>query len=399
LETSASGGTITSLKRYISVPSHLMQSETEIIIIGGGLAGLTAALHLHKLGIPAVLIEKDIYPHHKVCGEYISNEVLPYFEWLGLAIENLKPTFISDLLFTSLSGKSIQTKLPLGGFGLSRYTIDHYLYTELIKRNIRVMHDRVLQINLVDDQFIVETANNTYVAPYVIGAYGKRSAIDVKLNRQFIHKQSPYLAIKANYKSDFPNHIVSLHNFEGGYCGVSKVENNRLNICYLADYESFKKYKNIVAYQENILYKNSHLKALLENAESLFEAPLTISQISFEAKEPVYQHILMIGDTAGLIHPLCGNGMAMAIHGAQLVSVLLHQKLEGKITSRTALEQKYTAQWNNEFKTRLKMGRVLSALLRNNKFEGFAMNTLSRMPFLLKQMIKQTHGKPIHIPQ
>ncbi|WP_316827321.1 NAD(P)/FAD-dependent oxidoreductase [Pedobacter miscanthi] len=376
-----------------------MHSETEILIIGGGLAGLTAALHLNKLGLTVILIEKDAYPHHKVCGEYISNEVLPYFEWLGLSIENLEPTFISDLLFTSLSDKSMQTKLPLGGFGLSRYTIDHYLYTELIKRNIRVIHERVLQINFANDQFTVATANSTYAAPYVIGAYGKRSAIDVKLNRKFIHKQSPYLAVKAHYQADYPNHVVSLHNFEGGYCGVSKVENDRLNICYLANYESFKKHKNMLSYQENILYKNIHLKNIFENAESLFETPLTISQISFEAKEPVDQHILMIGDTAGLIHPLCGNGMAMAIHSAKIVSTLLEQVIKGKITSRSVLEQHYTTAWNREFKTRLKMGRLLAALLKNNKLESFAMNALNKMPFLLNQIIKQTHGKPITIPQ
>jgi flavin-dependent dehydrogenase len=376
-----------------------MQPETEILIIGGGLAGLTAALHLNKLGLNVILIEKDTYPHHKVCGEYISNEVLPYFKWLGINIEGLNPELINDLLFTSLSGKSIQTKLPLGGFGLSRYTIDHYLYSELIRRKVKIIHDRVVQVNFANDRFSVETTSHTFIAPYVIGAYGKRSAIDVKLNRNFINKQSPYLAVKSHYKADFPNNVVSLHNFEGGYCGVSKVENDRLNICYLADYESFKKHKNIVAYQENILYKNSHLKAIFENAESLFEAPLTISQISFEAKEPVYNHILMIGDTAGLIHPLCGNGMAMAIHSAKIVSELLYQKIQGKITSRAALEDDYNTQWNREFKNRLKMGRILSSLLRNKKLERFAMNTLSKMPFLLDKIITQTHGKTINIPQ
>lgn len=374
-----------------------MQSETEILIIGGGLAGLTAALHLNKLGLNVILIEQDPYPHHKVCGEYISNEVLPYFKWLGLNIESLMPALISELLFTSLSGKSIQTKLPLGGFGLSRYTIDHYLYTELISRNVKVIHDRVVQVSFAKDQFIVETATNSFTAAYVIGAYGKRSAIDVKLNRKFIIKQSPYLAVKAHYQADFPNDVVSLHNFEGGYCGVSKVENNRLNICYLANYESFKKHKNILAYQENILYKNSYLKAIFEKAENLFDTPLTISQVSFEAKEPVYNHILMTGDTAGLIHPLCGNGMAMAIHSAKIVSTLLHQKINGKISSRATLENHYTMQWNKEFKNRLKMGRLLSSLLKNNNLERFTMNALGKMPFLLNQIIKQTHGKPITI--
>ncbi|RZJ73742.1 MAG: FAD-binding oxidoreductase, partial [Flavobacterium sp.] len=48
-----------------------MPIQTEILIIGGGLAGLTAALHLNKQGFDVTLIEKSAYPHHKVCGEYI----------------------------------------------------------------------------------------------------------------------------------------------------------------------------------------------------------------------------------------------------------------------------------------------------------------------------------------
>ncbi len=375
-----------------------MQAETEILIIGGGLAGLTAALHLNKVGLMVTLIEKDTYPHHKVCGEYISNEVNPYFKWLGLDIESLAPTFISKLLFTSNLGQSIQTQLPLGGFGLSRYTLDHYLYTELVKRKVNILHDRVVEINFAHNQFTVATTNHTFNATYVIGAYGKRSAIDVKLNRSFMDKQSPYLAVKSHYHANFPNDLVSLHNFEGGYCGVSKVENDRMNICYLANYEHFKKYKNLSGFQENVLYKNRYLKDILENATSLFDHSLTISQVSFERKEPVYNHILMVGDTAGLIHPLCGNGMAMAIHAAKIASELLHQRIEGKINSREALEESYTAHWNREFKRRLKMGRMLAALLRNTNLESLAISAMIKMPFLLNSIIKKTHGKPITIP-
>ncbi|MFF5382541.1 NAD(P)/FAD-dependent oxidoreductase [Pedobacter suwonensis] len=374
-----------------------MQAETEILIIGGGLAGLTAALHLNKVGLMVTLIEKDTYPHHKVCGEYISNEVIPYFKWLGLDIESLAPTFISDLLFTSNLSKSIQTKLPLGGFGLSRYTLDHYLYSELIKRKVNIVHDRVVEISFANNQFTVATTNHTFNAAYVIGAYGKRSSIDIKLNRPFMSKQSPYLAVKAHYKGNFPNHLVSLNNFEGGYCGVSKVENERLNICYLANYEHFKKHKNLSGFQENVLYKNRYLKDILENATSLFDNPLTISQVSFERKDPVYDHILMVGDTAGLIHPLCGNGMAMAVHAAKIASELLQQRIDGKISSRVALEASYTAYWNREFKSRLKMGRMLATLLINTQLESLAVNTLIKMPFLFHSIIKKTHGKPITI--
>ncbi|WP_316797220.1 NAD(P)/FAD-dependent oxidoreductase [Pedobacter agri] len=372
-----------------------MQFQTEILIIGGGLAGLTAALHLNKLGFEVVLLEKSGYPHHKVCGEYISNEVLPYFTWLGIDLKNLAPTQITNLQFTSASGKYVNAVLPLGGFGLSRYSIDYYLYNLAINRGVNIIHQKVDRVVYVEDQFVVETTSGTsFEARYVLGAYGKRSAIDVKLERNFINQKSPYLAIKAHYKSNFPNNLVSLNNYSGGYCGISKVENDVLNVCYLANYESFKKHKDIQAYQENVLYQNKNLKNILQEAEMVFDAPLTISQISFHKKEPVFNHVLMIGDTAGLIHPLCGNGMAMAIHSAKIVSELIQKRTENK-TSRNSLENEYTANWQKLFGSRLKLGRILSMILQHKTYERLAINSITAMPFVLRKIIKHTHGQPI----
>jgi len=56
----------------------------DVIIVGGGLAGLTAAIHLSKAKHTVLVLEKNTYPHHKVCGEYVSNEILPYLEYLGI---------------------------------------------------------------------------------------------------------------------------------------------------------------------------------------------------------------------------------------------------------------------------------------------------------------------------
>ena len=84
-----------------------MKENPDVIIIGGGLAGLTTAIHLSKYGLKVTLIERNKYPKHKVCGEYISNEVLPYLEWLGLKIQDLKPSIISKMEFSTLTGKII----------------------------------------------------------------------------------------------------------------------------------------------------------------------------------------------------------------------------------------------------------------------------------------------------
>src|SRR5690606_39922995 len=118
-------------------------------------------------------------------------------------------------------------------------------------------------------------------------------------------------------------------------CGVSKVEDNLLNICYLVHYDSFKAFKDIDEHQKHVLYQNVFLKNIFENSDSQFQAPLSISQVSFRKKEKACNHMLMIGDSAGLIHPLCGNGMSMAMHSAKIARSRAISYLNNQIQSRS----------------------------------------------------------------
>lgn len=374
-----------------------MGTNPDVLIIGGGLAGLVGAIHLSQQGLKVTLIEKSGFPRHKVCGEYVSNEILPYLLWLGADVLELHPATITKFEFTTPNGKIATAKLPLGGFGISRYELDNFLYQKAVASGCTVLKEAVSDVSFSNDVFTVVTPNQILSAKIVLGAFGKRSNIDQVLNRDFISKKSPWLAVKAHYSGDFANDVVALHNFKGGYCGVSKIENNVINICYMADYSTFKQYKNIEDYQRNVLYKNKHLKSVFENSEILFDKPITISQISFDKKRPVENHILMIGDTAGLIHPLCGNGMAMAIHSAKIASELVLDYHSGKLQSRELLEQTYARQWKENFARRLRMGRLLAHVLTNKTISNALVAIVAALPAVLPGIIKQTHGNPIAI--
>ena len=93
-----------------------MKKNYPVIIVGGGLAGLANAIHLAQSRIEVLLIEKQDYPYHKVCGEYISNEVLPYLQYLGVDIPALHPAKLTEFSLTHLSGRTLRCNLPLGGF-------------------------------------------------------------------------------------------------------------------------------------------------------------------------------------------------------------------------------------------------------------------------------------------
>jgi flavin-dependent dehydrogenase len=376
----------------------MIKEDLDVIIIGGGLAGLTSAIHLSKSNFKVLLIEKNSYPKHKVCGEYVSNEVLPYLNSLGFNPFEFGAKRISNFELTTHNNKSIKANLPLGGFGMSRYEMDFQLYQLAIKNRVKVFQDTALDVNFKANTFQVETkSNQIFKSKIVIGAFGKRSNLDVKLHRKFITKKSPYLGVKFHVSGDFPDDKVALHNFKGGYCGVSKVENNHINLCYITDFEAFKRYKDITTFQDEVLFKNKALKTILKSSKPEFEQPLTISQISFETKSPIENHIIMCGDTAGMIHPLCGNGMGMAIRGSQLASQLIIEYLQGTIESRNELENKYTKMWYKTFKIRLKVGHTIAYLFRQNWLAPILLNLLRLFPFLLPKIIKMTHGKPMTV--
>ena len=366
----------------------------DVIIIGGGLAGLTNAIHLSKFKQQVLLIEKKSYPRHRVCGEYISNEVLPYLNSLGIDPIKEGAKQISKVEVSTSKGNLIKGDLPLGGFGMSRYFLDNLLLKKAQSNGVVVLKDSVDSVVFKNQVFTIQTKDSKlFQSKITIGAFGKRSILDLRMNRKFIKKKSPYLAVKIHVKGDFPENLIALHNFKGGYCGVSKVENNSINLCYITEYKSFKKHKTITDFQNRVMFKNKHLKKIFQESNSVFEKPLTISQISFETKKPIENHIIMCGDTAGMIHPLCGNGMGMAITSARLASIRILQFLNGEIKTREGLEKQYFKDWNREFKTRLKTGHFIARLFRNQTVSQIAYSILKTIPFLLPKMIQFTHGQ------
>lgn len=375
---------------------------SDVIIAGGGLAGLFNALLLNRAGLQVTVVERKSYPFHRVCGEYISNEVLPFLDDLGIDVDLLGASHIKQLEVTATSGAVFKQTLDLGGFGLSRFTFDNYLYEKAQSEGVQFMLDtRVDNIRLVNNLFEVTTQNETLTAPLVIGAFGKRSNLDSKLHRDFFYRRSPYVGIKVHARMDFPDDLIQLNTFRNGYCGVSKVEGDRYCICSLAHRNDLRRQGSLEALQEKIINKNPYQKEIFRHAELLMDKPEVINEISFEKKQPVEQHILMSGDTAGMIAPLCGNGMTMAIHSAKILSEIITQQYKPSqpftMRQRLALENAYRQSWNNQFARRLWIGRQLQRLFGSNRMMHWAIQTLNHVPAVTRLVMKQTHGQPFYL--
>lgn len=367
-----------------------------IIIIGGGISGLISAVLLQRCGFDVTLIEKRTFPFHRVCGEYISNEVLPFLRSLNIHVDELHPSRIEKLSVNTAWGKRFTAPLDLGGFGLSRFAFDHLLYKKAKAEGVHVIEGKkVNEVLFEENQFTAALADNFLLhADLVIGAFGKRSNLDQKLRRKFFYKRSPYLGVKYHIKTDFPTDLIQLNYFEGGYCGLSKIEDEKYCLCYLSENRSLKKYGSIKALEEEVLYKNRFLRHHFQNADFLFDKPEVINEISFEQKSLVENHILFCGDAAGMITPLCGNGMAMAVHSSKILAEAIDRNREFNHPAvRRQLELEYEQKWKQQFAFRMRAGRRVQNLMRNQFASSSIVSLSNKIPAAAKFIISLTHGK------
>ncbi len=388
----------------MSAENTQQKNDFDVIIIGGGLAGLTASIILSQHKKKVLLIEKKTYPHHRVCGEYVSNEVLPFLKSLGFDPFKYGAMPISRLRVSTPAGKNIYSPLDLGGFGLSRYTMDYSLYQLALQNGVVVItNNKVTDVDFNNEKFTVKTnMGDVFSTSLVIGSYGKRDTLDKQLDRSFIQTQTGYLGVKYHIKTDYPIDEIGLDNFEGGYCGISRIEDDKYNLCYLYHRKKQATYKTIADIEQNVLFQNPKLESIFSNATFLFPKPELINDFSFAPKSLVENHILMCGDSAGLITPLCGNGMAMAIHGARLLcNLIIKLGILDKNTitpqQREILENRYKIEWRKNFSTRLFWGRTIQKLFGNSAITGLGIQAIHAIPPLERWLIAKTHGDTITI--
>ncbi|MDH7464538.1 NAD(P)/FAD-dependent oxidoreductase [Chitinophagaceae bacterium 26-R-25] len=383
-----------------SVKTNQTNTTTyDIAIVGGGLAGLSLSIQAARAGYKVVLFEKETYPFHRVCGEYISLESWPFLESLGLRLKEMDLPIIKKLIVTSPNGHSIEEPLPLGGFGISRYTIDFEL-AKIAKEAgvVLVENTKVADVVFENGNFCVKYNSEELLCRMAVGSFGKRSNLDIKWKRPFI-KQKPnklnnYIGVKYHIETDFPADTIALHNFKNGYCGMSRIEDYKYCLCYLTTAANLQDNGNsFEKLEENVLSENPYLKQIFSTSKFLFSSPVTISQISFEKKSLVENHVLMVGDAGGMITPLCGNGMSMALHGSKIAFENIDQFLQGTI-SREQLEKQYIGTWNNQFSSRLQTGRFIQSMFGKEWVTNAFIRTIKPFPKFIGYLIRQTHGKP-----
>lgn len=372
-------------------------SMYDAAVVGGGLAGCSAAISLAERGRRVVLFESKPYPHHKVCGEFLSPECARYLGELGMtpALRALHPSVVRTVAVIAPDGTRWETHLPGTGLSLSRYRLDQALAERARSLGVDLFAETtVTQIDGdLQSAFRLETRSDSgfrqYSARTVIVAHGKRSSLDRTLSRSFLKTSQPFTALKAHFHGPPLPGRVDLCTFSGGYCGLGQVEDGLTNVCLLVRTDVIRRKGSVETFIEWMQEQNAGLKRWFSGARMVSERWLSISQVPFLRKSAVEGDILIAGDAAGLIAPLTGDGMSMALRGGQMAAAFVHRCLSGELSAAN-LPGAYASEWRRTFDRRLWLGRLLQACMLQPRLLSSGLRILNRMPTLGRYLVDRT---------
>ena len=374
-------------------------------IVGGGPAGCSAAITLARLGARVVLFEAKAYPHDKLCGEFLSPECAGRLDELGLtpALRALKPVPIEIACLTAPDGAVWETRLPGVALGLTRKALDAALAERALAVGVDVRPaTTVTDIHgSLSAGFELETRSERVRAQTVIAAHGKRGALDRALGRSFLKRPQPFVALKAHFHGPpLPNRI-ELHAFPGGYCGMSEIENGAANVCFLAHASVFRGAAQVGPERVSEFLKwmsaqNPRLGDWLSRASQIGDRWISIGQVPFSGKRPVEGEVVMAGDAAGLVAPLAGDGIAIALHSGKLAAECSAGFLDGRL-SADELRRQYAAEWQRAFNVRFRLGRILQNFMLRPYLLGPALRLINTIPPLGTYLVTHTrsHGPTV----
>lgn len=252
-------------------------------VIGGGPAGSSAALAALRSGATARIFELSRFPRHKVCGEFLSPEIAPLLDHLGVLDSFLtcNPARITHLrLHVDKAAK--WTRLPEPAWGLSRYAVD---------------------------QMLLQTAINA-------GAVLERTAVHAPTPGAIWCCGRQASAQRGDRLFGFKAHFIGPHEsavelyFNGScYVGINAVENGVTNVCGLAPESLLNQYGFAI---DDLVEQTPILKERLTGLRRSFKwlvtGPLIFEQ-HMSGDEPFYR----AGDSLSFIDPFTGSGIVTAI--------------------------------------------------------------------------------------
>jgi len=357
----------------------LEAAEYDLIVAGAGPAGSACAITAARAGARVLLLEKDRFPRHKVCGEFVSSESLELLRGL-LGEKKLSTHTLVNSARLFVDSKCLSLPVAPAAQSIPRFELDSALFDAARSASAMTRDGATIHEAQRNQFFYVATSESCFTAKAVVNATGRWS----KLTQFDAAGQEKWLGLKAHFSEAGPPSSVDLYFFPGGYCGVTPVDANSVNACAMVR-------ADVARSLEEVFVLEPELRRRSQSWQPLFPA-VTTSPLYFREPETEAGGMMLAGDSAGFIDPFAGDGISLALQSGVLAAKTIGPFLAGKYSWEHAL-QEYRTAYHRRFVPAFRNAARLRSAFAAPRWARNTAFALASMPGVGKLLMRRTRAR------